>query len=165
MTRRKIFTAIIFVPMVALLVACLYREIVVVNGTGSGSYPLDTSVAITAHAPAPGYSFYRWTGDIYKVSDIRIAKASIFVDAAGKSTVKATYKPSTSLYYVTVDGGEGGGAYLFGEQVKIFAAPPGPGQYYLGWQGDTSILANPSQALQTFKMPNYNLKFKAVYGN
>lgn len=163
MTKRRIFTAIIFVPMVTLLAACVYLEIVVINGTGSGTYPLDTSVTIEANAPAPGYKFYRWTGDTEKVSDIRSAKASIFVDATGKLTVEATYKPSAALYNVTVVGGEGGGEYLLGEEVKIYAAPPGPGQYFLGWDGDISILTNPSQSLQIFKMPNYNLKFKAVY--
>jgi hypothetical protein len=165
MTKRRIFTAVVFVPVVALLGACLYLEVVVVNGTGSGTYSLDSSVTIEANAPAPGDAFYRWTGDTDKVSDLRSAKATIFVDGAGKMTVKATYKPSASLYYVTVDGGEGSGAYVLGEVVKIWAAPPGPGQYYLGWQGDTGVLANPSQSLQTFKMPAYDLKLKAVYSN
>jgi hypothetical protein len=165
MTKRRIITAIVSVPMVALLVACVYAEIVVVNGTGSGTYSLDTSATIQANPPAPGYKFYRWTGDTAKVSDIRSATATIFVDAASTWTVQATYKPSASLYHVSVQGGEGGGEYVLGEQVQIFAAPPGPGQYFMGWQGDVGVLSNPSQSLQTFPMPAYALQFTAVYGN
>jgi hypothetical protein len=92
-------------------------------------------------------------------------KASIHIYSPGKSTVKATYLPASSLYNVAVEGGDGGGAYVLGEEVKIYAAPPGPGQVFLGWQGDVSVLASPSQSLQIFKMPGLDLKFKAVYGN
>jgi uncharacterized repeat protein (TIGR02543 family) len=164
MTDRRLLTVIVLVTA-ALLAACVYHEIVVINGTGSGTYPLDASVTINANPPSPGYQFYRWTGDNEKVSDIRNATASIHIYSPGKSTVTATYKPSSSLYNVSVQSGDGGGPYLLGEQVQIFAAPPGPGQYFIGWQGDVGVLSNPSQSLQTFPMPAYDLQFTAVYGN
>lgn len=162
MKRRRIIVTAILAP---LLVACVYREIVVINGTGSGMYSIDDHAMIEANPPAPGYSFYRWTGDTDKVADIRSAKTSIHIYSPGKSTVTATYMPSASLFYATVESGDGSGAYVVGEQVQVFAAPPGPGQYFLGWQGDVSVLANPSQSLQTFKMPAYDVTLKAVYGS
>jgi len=162
--KRTVFTVVLLVPVLALRVACIYHEIVVINGTGSGTYQIDAHVMIEANPPPPGQAFYRWTGDNEKVSDIRAAKSSIHVYSPGKSVVTATYKPASSLFYVTVVGGDGGGPYVQGEQVKIFAAPPGPGQYFIGWQGNINLLPDPTQSLNIFSMPAYDLQFTALYG-
>ena len=166
MNKKRIL--LVFVIICIFLTGCdaLKREIVVINGTGSGSYPVDSSAIIEANEPAPSYMFYRWVGeDIVNqhVADVRSAKTRIMIYSPGKTVVKATYKLVDELFTVNVISGDGSGPYLENENVKIFAAPPGPGYYFSGWEGDIEILDDPMNTLIVFPMPGYNLELTATY--
>ncbi|MEO6244890.1 MAG: hypothetical protein ABIQ12_05600 [Opitutaceae bacterium] len=68
---------------------------------------------------------------------------------------------------VTVNGGAGGGTYPAGSRVDIFANPPGPGQVFDRWTGDTAILGNgvvlPNLAHVAFTVPTTPATLTATY--
>jgi hypothetical protein len=62
----------------------------VTNGSGDGNYQAGTDVAIVADAPATGYHFQAWSGDIAGIVDIYAASTSIHTQVA-IATIVATY--------------------------------------------------------------------------
>jgi len=65
------------------------------NGSGDGSYTERTDVNIVANAPAAGYEFDQWTGDVANVANVTAASTTITMPAA-KIAVTATYLERSS---------------------------------------------------------------------
>jgi hypothetical protein len=62
----------------------------VTNGTGDGNYAAGSDVAIVADAPAPGYVFAQWTGNIAGIADVYDASTTIHTQSS-IATISATY--------------------------------------------------------------------------
>jgi len=124
-----------------------------VNTTGSGNVALNppggvynagTSVILTA-APASGYQFSGWSGDISGSTN----PATITMDA--NKNVTATFTALPPQYTLTVNTvGSGnvtlnppGGVYNAGTSVTLTAAPAS-GYQFSGWSGNLTGSANPA---------------------
>ena len=71
--------------------------------------------------------------------------------------------PPAGGYTLTVNGGSGDGTYAAGTQVTVSADAPPAGQQFVGWTGNTSILANSSAASTKATMPASNATITAAY--
>jgi glucuronoarabinoxylan endo-1,4-beta-xylanase len=63
----------------------------VTNGAGSGSYPVNREVTITANAPEEMMQFDKWTGDVSTVSDITASPTTLTMPSSNVQ-VNATYR-------------------------------------------------------------------------
>lgn len=77
----------------------LMNELVVVNGSGSGSYSNGASVAISANPTSAWTLFAGWTGDTATVADIS-ATNTLLTMPAHNITVTATYRTLTLADYL-----------------------------------------------------------------
>lgn len=76
-------------------------DLVVNNGTGSGSYSEGATVTITADAAAQGKTFDRWIGDVNYINDVFSSIANVTVPNMGVS-LTATYKTIDYTNGVTI---------------------------------------------------------------
>lgn len=70
---------------------------------------------------------------------------------------------TAAAHTLTVNGGTGTGRYDPGMTVTVTANPPPSGQHFVGWTGDTPILANPASVATTALMPSQNVVITATY--
>ena len=71
--------------------------VTVVNGSGSGSYEVGTTVVIAANEPAPGTVFQKWTTESNGVTLASVSMtATTFTMPANNVTVTANYTAATS---------------------------------------------------------------------
>jgi hypothetical protein len=134
------------------------------SGTGDGSYPESTPVAIEADAPPAGKIFYEWTGDTPFVADVLSSSTTVTMPAANV-TVTATYVDEVVLHMLTVNSGTGGGDYEEGDVVQIVADAPPAGMEFNGWTGDTAFLAAPNASTTNVTMPDGDVTVTAAYKN
>ncbi len=66
---------------------------------------------------------------------------------------------------LTVTGGTGGGFYEAGTTIAVRANPAPSDGLFLGWTGDTTILANPSLAATSATMPSVAVSVTATYSS
>jgi hypothetical protein len=66
---------------------------------------------------------------------------------------------------LTINDGSGGGEYAAGTIVTVTADPPPPGKEFVGWSGDTQILANPSGETTTATMVSRDVTITAAYAD
>ena len=66
---------------------------------------------------------------------------------------------------LTVKDGDGDGPYTAGAIVKVTADPPSAGKKFVGWSGDTQILANPSASTTTATMVSRDVTIAATYSD
>jgi uncharacterized repeat protein (TIGR02543 family) len=66
------------------------ESLTVVNGTGSGSYAVGSSVTVTANAAAAGYTFSGWSGNTAILSNSSAATTTATIPASS-STITANY--------------------------------------------------------------------------
>ncbi len=130
------------------------------NGAGSGGYPANTPVKITANAPPAGKVFDQWTGAT--VANAFSAVTTITTGAAA-SSVTATYKTPTTSFTLTVTSGSGSGTYAAGTVVTITANAAPAGQIFKQWTGAT--VANANASTTTITMPAANTTVTATYQN
>jgi hypothetical protein len=126
----------------------LYYTLTVTDGSGSGVYTNGAQVAIAAGVQA-GKIFDRWTGDTAAVANVFATNTTVTMPATNVA-VTATY---LDVYTLTVNNGSGDGSYTNNAQVSISADPPGPGQAFDRWTGDTATVANVFAANTTVTMP------------
>ncbi len=133
------------------------------SGTGDGYYTEGIAANIVANAPAAGYIFDQWTGDVANVADVNAASTTITMPAAN-TTVTATYKliPDDE-YTLTVNSGTGDGSYTERTDVNIVADPPAAGYTFDQWTGDVANVANLTAASTTITMPAANRTVTATY--
>ncbi len=103
------------------------RQVVVVNGSGTGAYGEGSQVAIAANPAPAGYSFSAWTvspAGAALGADFSATSPSTTLTVPGKAvTLTATYASGLLL---DVRGGTGGGYFPQGAKITIRAAQTGP---------------------------------------
>lgn len=129
------------------------------NGTGSGAYPANTTVPITAVAPGNTWVFTGWTGAA--VLNPSSPATSLVMPLANVS-VTANFSNTTPQFSLVVTGGSGSGTYGAGTPVSVIANSAPPGQVFQAWTG--AALANPFVASNTLVMPSNNVALTAIYG-
>ena len=85
------------------------HQVNVIGGTGSGSYPQGTTVAITAAAAKTGYAFTAWTGSAVDVGLLANASAATttFTVPSRDVVFEATYAANTYTVVFHANGGTG----------------------------------------------------------
>lgn len=137
-------------------------KVTVNSGTGGGSYLPGSQVMIEANTPPAGKLFAAWSGDIAVLADPANAQQT-FTMPPRDLTFTATYGSATVEYKVTVNNGTGSGSYLPKSKVTIKANAPPAGKVFAAWTGNIGVLADSTDAEQTFTMPTRELIFTATY--
>lgn len=135
-------------------------SVTVSNGFGSGGFPLNATVPVSADPAPPGQAFAGWTG--YPVANPASIGTS-FTMPPGDVTVIATYTnlPAPTHFILDVINGSGSGSYLPGAIVTITATTPPTGETFTGWTG--VAVADASAASTTLTMPASNVTVIANY--
>jgi len=117
----------------------------VVNGSGSGTYDIDTVVPVAANLPS-GFRFEKWVGDTANVADVWSVSTTIaMLDDAVLTAV------FVQQFRLTVVGGAGSGIYDIGAVVPIAADLPA-GYRFDKWTGDTADVADVQSVSTTIGM-------------
>ena len=150
--------------------SALPHTLTVNNGSGSGSYIIETKIPIVANPAPSGQVFDQWTGDISGVAD-STAASTIFTMGKDDATITATYMVPPVLYSVTVNGGTGAtgsGSYAEGKTVNISAGTPPANQQFKNWTTSSAGVnfANADNSSTSFTMPanavTVTAKFEAI---
>lgn len=140
-------------------------SLVIDGGTGSGSYPCDSTVTITADPAVAGKVFDKWTGDTGTISSTYTpSDISATVNVSQDTTLVATYKDAPNVsYLLTITNGTGDGSYLAGTKVTITADPAPVGKVFDKWTGIISAVASTTSATTTVTMPASATTITATY--
>ncbi len=136
-------------------------DLIVNEGTGSGTYVSGNAVVIAANAPAAGQTFDEWEGDVNLLDDITASTTTLTITNFD-ATVTATYKDLPS-YTLTVGNGTGSGTYTEGSVVNITANNPTDGFQFDAWQGDILTVADINSANTTITITDSDLSINASY--
>jgi uncharacterized protein YkwD len=142
-------------------------------GVGTFTYDAGTVVSLVA-APATGYQFVNWTGDVDTIDDIEAASTTITL--SGDCSIAANFEPIPTLRYnLTITSSSGGwvtgpGMGTFscdsGTVVNLVAIPTCIYQYqFVDWTGDVGTIANTGAPSTTITMSgNYSIQanFEAI---
>jgi endoglucanase len=129
------------------------------NGEGSGSYPAESIVQISAGEAEYGYQFRKWTGDTGFISNPQSANASITMPYED-ILLTATYKEQPK-YSLSVINGSGSGEYYKNDTVYITADTTG-GKEFLQWIGYTFYMNDVSKSHTYLIMPDKDFEIEAV---
>lgn len=111
-------------------------DLVVENGTGSGSYKNGDSFTITADAPADGMMFDKWVVVEGNATFDDVNNPETVITTSNVNTiVEATYR---SKYNLVVNNGSGDGQYGAGETATIVADAPAEGYAFMFWEYSSS---------------------------
>ncbi|MCQ1529470.1 InlB B-repeat-containing protein [Lutispora saccharofermentans] len=145
------------------------HALIVVNGTGSGSYEEGTAVTITADAAPDGQRFKEWnitSSVIFVESTSKTSQTAKFTMPAQPVTATAIYEAlPVNTYSITVqdDGNGTASANVISAQAGTeitMAATPNIGYRFKEWQvisGGVNIVEN------KFTMPAENVTVKAIF--
>ena len=100
--------------------------------SGSGSYPMGLSVAISA-TPSTGYAFSHWSGGNF--DDPNSSSTEVIIHSDSNAT--AHFSPLTFTLEINASlggSGTGSGTYDFGTEVSISAIPEN-GYHFKSWHG------------------------------
>ncbi len=130
------------------------------NGYGSGTYPTNATVPITASNAPYGQLFAGWTG--YPGLNPGSAGTTVTMPASN-ITVTATYTnlPVPTVFLLTVVNGSGSGYYAAGTVVAVTATAAPGGESFAGWTGFG--VANPGITSTTLVMPASDVTVIANY--
>lgn len=96
------------------------------GGEGSGSYDAGATVIISAHDPAAGMAFQRWTTESNGVTLASVSMPiTTFVMPANNVTVKANYVAATNTVTPTSTTGGTGGGTTDGGNTRVDITKPG----------------------------------------
>ena len=145
-----------------------FFRLTVNNGQGTGDFEQNTSVPITADAPAIGQTFAAWTGapaDAF--ANVNAASTTITMPS-DHTVVTATYEDI--LYPLTVLGGSAPSPSLpLNGTTTVTADTPPTGQTFVGWQSNTpgvliaDILDNTVAETATLTMPLGGVEIQATF--
>ncbi len=131
----------------------------VTSGSGGGTYTAGEIAPISANAPASGYFFNGWTGDIATLADPNATETTITMPVAD-AAITAAFSEFT--YQLTVNNGSGDGAYPVATVVGIATASP-EGQAFDVWVGDTTGIADVNSASTTITIQPVAATITATY--
>jgi uncharacterized protein YkwD/ribosomal protein L21E len=124
-------------------------------GQGTFPYDLGTTVSLVA-APATGYRFVNWTGDVDTIANINAASTTIAMN--GDYSITANFEVIPPVQYsLTISGSAGGSvttpgqgtfSYDAGAVVSLVAAPA-TGYRFVNWTGNVGTIANVNAASTT----------------
>ena len=140
--------------------ADVYYGLTVIDGSGSGSYPLGSNVTIAAGAPPSGMAFDRWIGATQYLASVTASNTTVTMPAQAIS-LAATYK---NVYALTVTNGTGSGLYTNTQVVAIAAAAPS-GEVFVRWIGDTQFVASVTSSPTVVTMPAQAVSLTATFKN
>lgn len=130
----------------------------VIHGKGSGNYPPDSIVTITANDSA-GFQFSHWSGDTEILNGAATKKTTIKMPAKD-ATIKANY---TALEYtLTVHSGSGSGTYVQGALVPV-SAKDSAGYSFKGWSGNIVKFKDGGLVSDVITMPDKDIEIRAEY--
>ena len=138
-------------------------EMVVKNGTGSGSYKAGEAVEIHADIPE-GEHFTKWEAEGISLSEEESQEAELTLDMPSEA-VRLTALSETDSYQVRINGGSGSGEYQPDEKIVAEAEAPEDGYQFAGWevtQGQAQ-LSDDSQNVVWFTMPEGDVELTAKY--
>ena len=138
-------------------------EMVVKNGTGSGSYKAGEAVEIHADIPE-GEHFTKWEAEGISLSEEESQEAELTLDMPSEA-VRLTALSETDSYQVRINGGSGSGEYQPDEKIVAEAEAPEDGYQFTGWevtQGQAQ-LSDDSQKVAWFTMPEGDVELTAKY--
>ena len=140
-------------------------QLTVINGTGSGFYPINsTGWPVSANPPPAGQQFDMWTGDwqILEGQDRFRPNTTVTIPSI-PVTITATYK-ALPTFPLTVNNGTGSGNYTAGTPVAVSANAAPAGQQFAGWTGNTQFLTGSvSSSSNTVNMPSQPVTITATY--
>lgn len=135
--------------------------LIVVNGTGDGSFTENSSIPVFAEQAPQDEQFDQWTGDVAFVNNPFAASTTVTMPGE-QVNIAATYK-SLPLYTLTVDQGNGSGNYLENAEITVMANDPEQGYEFSHWKGDTRHLDDPYNISTTLVMPDEDIELEATY--
>ena len=133
---------------------------VTIPGQGTFSYDASTVVTLVA-APARGYRFVSWTGNVDTIAKPNTASTTITMN--GNYSIRPSFyeeEEAVVTYYTLTMAVTGSGStgpavgqhsYAPSTEVPISATPAG-GWQFVNWTGDTATIANPNAASTTITM-------------
>jgi Divergent InlB B-repeat domain len=84
---------------------------------------------------------------------------------SAESARTGTQALAPGTHTLTVENGRGSGRYEAGDLVTVTADAPPPGKKFVGWSGDTQILANPFISPTKATAVSKDVKIKATYAD
>lgn len=136
-------------------------SLIVVSGTGDGTYQAGTVITITADPPPFGQLFDQWTGGTVTNASNPITTITM---PAGSLTLTATYLvPAPVVFHLVINFGTGDGLYQAGTNITIVADAPATGKVFAAWTGGS--VTNPTNSTTTFVMPAVDSVLTATYSS
>ena len=129
-------------------------SLTILNGSGSGSYPANASVSITASNAPAGQVFVNWSGPVVNSN----SASTIVHMPASNVVVTANF---ATAFPLTVNNGSGSGNYAAGATVSITANAAPQGLVFDQWTG--ANVANPLSPTTTLTMPAFATNVTATY--
>jgi Divergent InlB B-repeat domain/Fibronectin type III domain len=131
------------------------------NGSGTGNYIPGTLVTVSASSAPEGQYFDRWVDDWVILANPWLLTTTATIPYQDV-TITASYA-DLPTYALSVVNGTGSGDYLAGAEIPVWAHPPAPGEQFIGWSGDVSVLESPSSANTTVTMLSRSVTIAAEY--
>ena len=124
------------------------------NTSFSSTHPFQHSLSLIP-TPVEGWAFINWLG----VPESQKNDNPLLLSVTENLNPTAVF--SKNSYTVSIENvphglGSGGGTYLFDSNVTLEAVP-NKGYSFSHWEGNTSVLSDPTMAKITLKMPGTNL--------
>ena len=141
--------------------ATRHHEVIITNGSGSGTYELGEKVFIEANDAPDGEAFFQWLGDTLLLEETRSPVTS-FTMPFQDIQLTATYK-DLPRYTLTVESGQGSGAYLSGTIVQVTANQATEGEIFDHWEGDVIFLEDSMAMQSNIQIPEQDVTLRAIY--
>jgi hypothetical protein len=143
-----------FVKQYDLIASSTEGGSVATPGQGVFTYDVGTVVDLIA-APAAGYRFVEWTGDVGTIADVHAATTAITMN--GVYSITANFIKQYNLTISSTAGGNvdtpGEGAFAYDEGTVVnLVATPDASYRFVGWAGDVGTIADVHAATTTIIM-------------
>jgi uncharacterized repeat protein (TIGR02543 family) len=151
-----------------ILIASTTGGSVITPGEGTFTCDEGTVVSLVA-APATGYQFDNWTGDVSTIANVNIASTTITMNGDYSITANFEAVPA-SQHSLTVSSTTGGSVIVPGEgtftcdegTVVSLVAAPATGYQFDSWTGDVGTIVNINAASTTITV-NDSYSIQAVF--
>lgn len=154
---------LLFLIIMTIFFSC-EGELIVRDGTGSGTYSIGTRVPVVANDDVDS-KFYRWDGGTdYQIND-RYSKATTVYINRKSIEIGAVNIPVDENYQVILQGAIGEGTFSPGAlvTVKVDQSLIEGETCFRKWSGDTQLLSDLRKNEVTFRMPRNSVKLIAEF--